>query len=60
MPGKASDSRVMQVVGAAVAGVAVVGHFVFGWQFGDVSDPVPIAVGLIAAALAIGWTLSRR
>jgi len=60
MPGKSSDSRVLQGVGLAVAVVAVVGSVALDWEFGRLTDPVPVVVGLVCAALVVGlWYRSR-
>ncbi|RXK51821.1 multidrug transporter [Halorientalis pallida] len=59
MPGRPAESRSLQVVGALVALVAVIGYTVYDWQWGS-GDPLPTAIGLAVAALAIGVTLYRR
>ena len=58
MPGKPSQSRPLQYVGALVAAVAVVGTVAFGWEFGG-TDPVPVALGVAVAAVAVGATAYR-
>lgn len=60
MPGRASDSKLGQYVGAAVALVAVVGYVVFDWRFGDPVSPAPVAIGVACALAAVGWTVYRR
>jgi hypothetical protein len=59
MPGRPTESRSLQVVGALVALVAVVGYTFYDWQWGS-GDPLPTALGLAVAALAVGVTLYRR
>jgi len=59
MPGRSSASKPFRYVGAAVALVALVGTVAFGWEFGT-DDPVPLALGAGAAAVAVGWTVYRR
>ncbi|WP_166377367.1 hypothetical protein [Halorubrum sp. BOL3-1] len=57
MPDKGGDGD-YQLVGAAVALIAVVGWVVFGWGF-DVGDgTVPLLLGLAAAAVAVGVRLT--
>lgn len=61
MPGRTSQSRLLQYVGVAAALVAVVGFVVFGWRFGGESDgATPLVVGAVCAAVALGWTIYRR
>ena len=57
MPGKRSSSKTMQYLGALVAGIAVLGYFVFDWSLGDANETVPFAIGATVAILAIGITL---
>ena len=59
MPGRSADSRPHRAAGLAVAAVAVVGALALGWQFGG-NDPVPTAVGVGVAAVAVAWTLYAR
>lgn len=60
MPGRASDSKALQFLGAAVFIVAVVGYVAFGWRFGESNGPIPLALGVLFAAIAIGWTVYER
>jgi hypothetical protein len=61
MFGRRSDSRALQVVGVAVAAIAVVGSVAFGWDFSGFDDGiVPVALGVGALVLAVGATLYRR
>ena len=59
MPGRPSQSRSLQIVGAVVALVAVVGAVAFDWQWGS-GDPVPTLLGVAVAALAVAVTIYRR
>ncbi|WP_424017945.1 hypothetical protein ACOZ4N_19045 [Halorientalis pallida] len=59
MPGRPAESAPLQLVGALAALVAVVGYVVYDWQWGS-GDPLPTALGLAVAALAVGVTLYRR
>lgn len=60
MPGRSSQSRSLQIIGALVAVVAVVGTVALGWEWGEADDVVPIAIGAGAAVLAVGWTIYTR
>jgi hypothetical protein len=60
MPGRADESRPLQLVGAAVALVAVVGTLAFNWQFGGDSGVLPTALAVMAVVLAVGVTAYRR
>lgn len=60
MPGKATQSRGLRIVGALVAIVAVVGTVALGWEWGETSDVLPVAIGIGAAVLAVGWTIYTR
>jgi hypothetical protein len=61
MPGAGrSESPAATVIGAIVGLIAVVGYLVFGWSFNGSESMVPTAIGIIVAALAIGWTLYSR
>ncbi|WP_154018264.1 multidrug transporter [Halolamina sediminis] len=56
MPGKSSDSRALQLIGLAVAAVAVVGTTVFGWEFGQPDSAAPLAIAAVCVAIvAINW-----
>jgi hypothetical protein len=58
MPGAGrSESRLVTSVGIAVAAVAIVGMFAFGWSFDGSDGPVPFVVGAAAALVAVGWHL---
>lgn len=60
MPGRSGDSRAGRLVGLAAAAVAVVGTVVFGWEFGGPTASVPVAVGLLFAAVGLFvWVRSR-
>jgi hypothetical protein len=59
MVGRSSESRTLQYVGFAVAGVAVVGTVAFGWEFGG-DDQLPLALGAAAVVVAVVVTLVRR
>lgn len=58
MPGRSSQSTIVQAIGALVALVAVVGYVVFDWRFGS-GDVGPLLMGVGAAILAIGLTVYR-
>jgi len=60
MPGTKSNSRVVQMVGAAFFVVAAVGSAVYGWEFGGGSGTLPTALAFLAVAIAIVVTLSNR
>lgn len=60
MPGRSSQSPLLQSVGALVALVAVVGTVGFGWRFGETDGLLPVAIGATCVVVAVGWTLSRR
>lgn len=60
MLGSADGSKLVGVVGLIAAAIGVVGYTVFGWRFGQADGPVPFALGLLAALLAIVWTVARR
>jgi cobalamin biosynthesis protein CobD/CbiB len=61
MPGAGhSDSEALRLVGGIVALVAVVGYLAFGWSFSGASDIAPTAIGIVVAAVAVGWTLYSR
>jgi hypothetical protein len=60
MPGTASDSRLLQFVGAVFFIVAVVGTVLLDWEFGGSPAPVPLALGLLAVVVAVGATLFAR
>jgi hypothetical protein len=51
MPGRSSDSPVLFVIGLAVAAIALVGSTFLGWEFGQPSGPVPIAIGVACAVV---------
>lgn len=55
-----SDSRVVRVVGGVVTLVTVVGFVAFGWSFADPSGTRPAVLGVVAAVVAVGWTLYDR
>lgn len=60
MPGRSSDSTVVQYIGAFVALVAIIGYLAFDWQFGSADGIVPYVVGLGCVIVAIGWTIYQR
>jgi len=56
MPGKSSDSRALQLIGLAVALVAVVGTTVLGWEFGQSDSTAPLAIAAVCVAIvAVNW-----
>lgn len=60
MPGKRRSSKAVQYLGALVAAIAVFGYVVFDWDFAGATDPVPFALGVVVAILAIGLTLYQK
>lgn len=60
MPGAGrSNAPLARGIGALVALIAVVGSLAFGWSFNSPA-PIPTAIGIFVAAVAIGWTLCNR
>lgn len=59
MPGRSSDSPLLFVIGLAVAAVALVGSNFLGWEFGQPSGPVPVAIGVAAAVAGVVVWLRR-
>jgi len=56
MPGAGrSESTVVRTVGAIVALIAAVGYGAFGWSFNGSGTTVSVAIGIVAAVLAVGW-----
>ena len=60
MPGRPSQSKPLQYIGALVALIAIVGYVVFGWRFGETDGILPLAIGIICVILAVGSTLYQR
>lgn len=60
MPGRASQSKPLQYVGAVVALIAVVGTVVFDWEFGASDGVLPVALGIASVVLVVGWAVSQR
>jgi hypothetical protein len=60
MPGRPSQSKPLQYAGAVVALVAIAGHVVFGWRFGETGGITPFVIGAVVAAIAVGWTLYQQ
>ncbi|PHQ38076.1 hypothetical protein DJ69_13510 [Halorubrum persicum] len=60
MPGRPSQSKPLQYVGALVALIAIVGYVVFDWRFGESDEIAPFVIGVVCAILAVGWTLYQR
>lgn len=60
MPGRPSQSRPRQYIGALVALIALVGYVVFDWRFGGTDGIVPFAIGTVCVIIAVGWTLYQR
>jgi hypothetical protein len=59
MPGRGGwDPPAIQVVGAMLALIAVVGYLVFGWSLGS-GDAIPTAIGTIVAVSIIGWSVYK-
>jgi len=55
----AKQSPLSTVLGVLVAGVAVVGTQVLGWEWGD-GGLVPTAFGVAVACVAVAMALRRR
>lgn len=54
-----TDSRLGTLVGLAVVAVAVGGSVLFDWEWGaGLSQPVPFAIGVVAALVAVGVTIT--
>lgn len=60
MSGRFARSKVFRYVGAIAALIGVVGYTVFGWRFGENDGVVPLALGIVFALTAVGWTLYQR
>lgn len=61
MPGAGrSDSPTLQLVGAAVFVVALVGAVLYGWSFGGSSGDLPTMLGVGVAVVAVGVTIYKR
>lgn len=60
MPGRPSQSKPLQYIGALVALIAIVGYVVFDWRFGETDGILPLAIGIICVILAVGSTLYQR
>ncbi|MFC5368149.1 hypothetical protein [Salinirubrum litoreum] len=61
MPGAGrSDSPTLQLVGAVVFVVALVGAALYGWSFGGSSGDLPTMIGVGVAAVAVGVTIYKR
>lgn len=60
MPGRSSQSKPLQYVGALVALIAIVGYVVFDWRFGETNEIAPFGIGIVCVILAVGWTLYQR
>lgn len=53
------DSRLGTIVGLVVVGIALGGSVLFDWQWGwNPSQPVPLAIGVVAAVVALGVTIA--
>lgn len=60
MPGSASDSPALRAVGLTAAAIALVGTVAFSREFGGPTGAVPLAVGLLFAAVGVlAWLRSR-
>lgn len=55
-----TEWRLLQYVGLAAFAIGFVGYSVFGWRFDGATDPIPAALAILAAAVALVWTLARR
>lgn len=60
MAGRRTEWRLLQYVGVVVFAIGLVGYVVFGWEFGGTNDPLPAALAVFAAAVALVWTLARN
>ena len=52
-----NQSKPAQLVGLALAAVAVVGYVAFGWRFGGDSNPVALGLALVGVAAALYFTV---
>lgn len=57
MCARSTQSRPLTILAILVAIVAVVGTVALGWEWGNTDDPVPMAIGVGVALVAVGWTL---
>jgi hypothetical protein len=60
MPGRASESTSLRLIGAVAAVVGLVGYVVLGWRFDGTSGAVPTGLAVLAVAIALGATVYRR
>ena len=60
MAGRRTEWRLLQFVGLVALAIGFVSYVVFGWRFGGASDPLPKALAVVAAAVALVWTLARN
>lgn len=59
MAQRRTEWRLLQYVGVVAFGIGFVGYAVFGWRFDGTGDPLPAALAVVAAAVALVWTLAR-
>lgn len=60
MPGRRSQSKPLQYIGALIALIALVGYVAFDWRFGETDGVLPVALGLVCVVIAVGWTVYQR
>lgn len=59
MARRRTEWRLLQFVGVVIFAIGFVGYVVFDWRFGEASDPLPVALAVVAAAIALVWTFAR-
>ncbi|SDY85547.1 hypothetical protein SAMN05216564_11212 [Halopenitus persicus] len=60
MPGRPSQAKPLQYIGALVALIALVGYVVFDWRFGETNGVLPLVIGIVCVVIAVGWKLYQR
>jgi len=60
MPGRPSQSKPLQYIGALVALIALVGYVAFDWRFGETNGVLPLAIGIVCVIIAVGWEFYQR
>ena len=60
MAGRRTEWRLLQYVGVVAFAIGLVGYIAFGWRFDGTSEQLPAALAVVAAAVALVWTLARN
>lgn len=55
-----SSSRLEFTIAALFAITAAIGDVFFGWEFGGTSQPLPFALGVLAAIITILFIIRNR